>query len=217
MNQRRRAGLSGSPFQMKEMDMIKELLDIKENDSLDELRARLADAIGWREPVPAAALLRAVSEPAYAAALITSRNMPGFLEPLLNDPRNARYAPPPATATGAKLSNVELLSRAAGAMLRWGKAGFTVAGSDVIARRETACLSCDHLRDPDRLLQQLLPSAPITDEIGRRTGNKVCDLCGCSIAKKIRLPAEACPGAHPTMAGMSRWLEPRSEDAAQPA
>ncbi len=196
--------------------MIKELIDINETNSLDELRARLADAIGWREPVPAAALLRAVAEPSYAAALITSRNVPGFLEPLLTDPRNARYAPQPETK-GAELSNVQLLTRAAGAMLRWGKAGFTVADDDVIARREDACLSCEHLSDPDKLLQQLLPSAPVSDAVGRRTGNKVCGLCGCSVAKKIRLPTEACPGAHPTASGMTRWLEPRSEGAARPA
>jgi hypothetical protein len=197
--------------------MIKEFLDIKDSDSLDELRARLAEVIGWDEPVPAAALLRAVAEPTYAAALITSRNIPGFLEPLLTDPRNARYAPPLETTAGAQPSNVELLTRAAGAMLRWGKAGFTIADSDVIARREDACLSCEHLRDPDKLLQRLIPSSAVTDEIGRRTGSKVCGLCGCNAAKKIRLPSEACPAAHSTAAGMSRWLEPRSEDAVHSA
>jgi len=189
--------------------MIQELIDIKETDTLDELRARLAHVLGWNEPVPAAALLRAVEEPSYAAALLTSRNAPEFLAILLNDRRNARYvpAPQPAAADG----NIALLGKAATAMLRWGKAGFSVAEPDVIARRESACLACEHLRDPDRLVQKLLPSSPVSGVAGRRTGNKICDLCGCQVAKKIRLPTEACPSPHTEHTGMTRWQEPLKE------
>src|SRR6185437_3104249 len=97
--------------------MIKEFLEIKETDSLDDLRARFAGVIGWKEPVPAAAFLRAVEDPEYAAALITSRNTPGFLEPLLTDPRNAAYVPAVSVSQASAISNADLLANAAKAML----------------------------------------------------------------------------------------------------
>ena len=187
--------------------MIKEFLEIKETDSLDDLRARFAGVIGWKEPVPAAAFLRAVEDPEYAAALITSRNTPGFLEPLLTDPRNATYAPALASQASA-ISNTELLANAARAMLQWGKAGFTIADTETIARREKACLSCEHLTAPKKLLQKLLPARPVRDEVGQRTGDKTCDLCGCQVTKKMRIPTETCPAAHPSAPGMNRWMEP---------
>jgi hypothetical protein len=183
--------------------MIKELLTVKETDSLDDLRTRLATAIGWTEPVPVAAFVRAVSDPMYAAALITSRNTPGFLEPLLNDPRNLRYLP-----AVKEISNARLAANAAKAMLQWGKSGFSVADAETIERRENACLSCEHLTEPKKLLQKLMPAGASRDEVGRRVGNRVCDMCGCQVSKKMRLPTEACPSAHQTLVGLSRWREP---------
>ncbi|KVK96222.1 hypothetical protein [Burkholderia ubonensis] len=185
--------------------MINQLIDIKDTDTLDDLRNRLANAIGWPEPVPVGAFHRAVSDPSYAAALITSRNMTGFLEPLLHDPRNAAYD---TTSKVANFTNTQLVARAAEAMVRWGKAGFSVADDETINRREAACVACPHLGEPNKTLQKLLPARPIRDETGHRTGNKVCTLCGCQVSKKVRLPTENCPGAHPTRPGLSRWLEP---------
>lgn len=182
--------------------MIKELLNIKETDTLDDLRARLARVIGWPEPVPAGAFLRAVNDPSYAVALITSRNTAGFLEPLLYDPRNRGFDP------AGEVTNTQLIARAAKAMVSWGKAGFSVADDETIARREAACVACPNLGEPNKMLQKLLPARPIRDESGYRTGNKVCTLCGCQVSKKIRLPTESCPGRHPTRPGMTRWLEP---------
>lgn len=188
--------------------MINELLTVKETDSLDDLRARLANAIGWSEPVPVGAFMRAVSDPMYAAALITSRNTPGFLEPLLNDPHNLRYLPAPKGAEVPEISNARLAANAAKAMLRWGKSGFSIADAETIERRESACLSCEHLTEPKKLLQKLMPAGTSRDEVGRRTGNKVCNQCGCQVSKKIRVPTETCPSAHPTLVGLSRWGEP---------
>ncbi|MCF7696847.1 hypothetical protein KPG66_12315 [Mycetohabitans sp. B2] len=182
--------------------MIKAFLDIKETDTIDDLRTRLAQVIGWPEPVPVGAFQRAISDPSYAAALITSRNVIGFLEPLLMDPRNCDFD------SAGEVTNAQLISRAAKAMVNWGKAGFTVADDETIARREAACVACPNLGEPNKLVQKLLPARPIRDELGHRTGNKVCTLCGCQVSKKIRLPTESCPGQHPSMPGLSRWLDP---------
>lgn len=188
--------------------MIDELLMVKETDSLDDLRMRLGKAIGWDGPVPAEALMRAVADPMYATSLITSRNTPGFLEPLLNDPHNARYATAVTTPDVPRIGNARLASNAAKAMLRWGKAGFSIADVETIKRREDACLSCEHLVKPEKLLQKLMPAGAHRDEVGKRTGNKVCNQCGCQVSKKIRIPTEVCPSAHPTLTGVSRWREP---------
>ena len=71
-----------------------------------------------------------------------------------------------------------------------------------------ACLACPHLATPTRILQKMLPSRKGAAEIGRRTGDKVCDLCGCSISRKIRLTSEVCPGQDPANPGVSRWGNP---------
>jgi hypothetical protein len=189
--------------------MIPALIEAEASDSVDELRARLAGVIGWPDPVPVPAFFRAVVEPTYALALITSRNEPGFLEPLLHDPRNERFVPESMRAAAAvapdptprAISDARLLANAARAMVRWGKAGFTVADEATIALREQACLGCEHLIEPNKLLQKLLPVGEVKDEVGRRTGHKVCALCGCQAARKIRLPTESCP------AKPDRWSE----------
>jgi hypothetical protein len=184
--------------------MIEQLIDIRETDSLDDLRTRLAKAIGWPDPVPVAAFRRAVDDPAFAAALITSRNTPGFLAPLLNDPGNAAFAP----KVEDEVSNARLAAQAVTALVRWGKAGFTVVDDATLARREAACIACPNLGEPTAALQKLLPARPIRDAVGQRTGSKICTSCGCQVAKKIRLPTESCPSVHPSRPDMTRWLEP---------
>jgi hypothetical protein len=207
--------------------MIKELLDVQDSESVDELRVRLARVLGRDEPVPLNAFLRAVDDPTYFSFLLTSRNTPGFLEPLLADPANAKYDPAeapvvpaaaqPVQAEAARHSNAVLVGRAAKAFIRWGKAGFSVADQETIERRENACLACPFLKEPSSAVQKLLPAAAVSDKIGERTGNSVCDLCGCQVSKKIRLPTETCPGTSLTQPGMSRWGEPAEERSPAPA
>ena len=196
--------------------MIHELLDVKDGESVDELRTRLARVLGREEPVPLNAFLRAVDDPSYFSYLLTSRNAPGFLEPLLADPANAKYGPaeaPPRPAATQRHSDMALVGRAAKAFIRWGKAGFSVVDEATLERRENACLACPNRVEPRSRLQKLIPISN-AGQIGTRTGNHVCDLCGCQIAKKIRLPTESCPGAHPTEPGLSRWGEPADVAAA---
>jgi hypothetical protein len=196
--------------------MIDELLDIKEGESVDELRGRLARVLGREEPVPLGAFLRATEDPSYCSYLLTSRGAPGFLEPLLNDPANARYVP--AEAAPAAHSNAALAGRAAKALVNWGRAGFSVADEATIERREAACLACPHLSEPATKLQKVLPAKAVADRAGRRTGAKVCNQCGCQVAKKIRVPTEQCPADDPARAGVSRWGERRRSPAEmQPA
>jgi hypothetical protein len=78
-----------------------------------------------------------------------------------------------------------------------------------LQRRESACLACPHLSAPRRLVQKLagLGSAA-ADRTGARTGDRVCSECGCNVGKKMKLPTEACPVAHPTLPGLNRWGEP---------
>src|SRR5262249_34863462 len=149
----------------------------------------LARVLGREEPVPLNAFLRAVDDPAYFSFLLTSRNEPGFLEPLLHDPANVKYGPaetPPQPAAHQRHSDVALMGRAAKAFIRWGKTGFSVADEATIERRENACLACPHRTEPRSRLQKLIP-VENAGKIGTRTGNHVCDLCGCQLAKKIRL------------------------------
>jgi hypothetical protein len=189
--------------------MIDDLLDIKEGETVDELRARLARALGREEPVPLEAFLRAMDDPSYFSYLLTSRNAPGFLEPLLHDPANARFAP----AEQKHNSNRALAGRATKALVQWGKAGFSIVDDETLARREAACLSCPNLTDPSAALQKLLPAKHAADTLGRRTGNKVCAECGCQVAKKMRIPTEQCPAEDPERQGHTRWGEARSAGA----
>jgi hypothetical protein len=190
--------------------MIKELLEVKETDSFDELCDRFGNFLGIGKSVPPKVLLRAVEDPVYANDLIISRNTPGFLQPLFDDPETARYDKEKENHKAK--TNGELVSKAFKSLLSWGKTGFTVVDNETLERRENACLSCPNLSDPENTLQQLVASKLDTERVGRRTGKKVCSMCGCNVSKKIKLPSEACPDAHPAMAGMNRWGEATGEN-----
>ncbi|NEP52731.1 MAG: hypothetical protein F6K65_29580 [Moorea sp. SIO3C2] len=186
--------------------MIQELLAVKENESLSEICVRLGTFLGLEEPVPMNVLLRAMEDPIYANDLIICRNAPGFLIPLLKDPRNKAYEIPQQIEPK---TNLELAQKAVKTLIGWGKAGFSVVDDETLARRENACLACPNLSEPQKLVQKLIPSKDVTQKLGERTGNKVCQLCGCNVGKKIRIPSESCPEQHPTAAAMTRWGEPR--------
>ena len=179
--------------------MIQELLDIRPTESFDAICRRMSSFLGLEEPIPENAMRRAIQDEDFANNLITCRNAPDFLRTLLDDPGNARYE--------NRLTNADLLKKAAEAFLRWGKAGFSVVGDDVLEKRENACLSCEHLSKPEKMLQKLVTSGP-GERIGKRAADCVCRLCGCSISKKIRLPSESCPALHPGDSRLNRWGEP---------
>jgi len=180
------------------------------SESWDELRLRFAKELGLDEPVPSATLRRALNDEDFAHRLLVSRNAPGFLRPLIDDPDNLKYADPSESLRAevyasrpepARRSNAELAKNAAAALLRWGKSGFTQVSPEVYATRTAACNACPHLTEaPNQLAYKV--------KLAREEDMRVCNLCGCVAARKARLPDERCPGAHPSEAGMNRWGEP---------
>ncbi|HMJ33147.1 MAG TPA: hypothetical protein VK501_04445 [Baekduia sp.] len=184
--------------------------------SVEDLRARLGVALELDAPAPEEVFRRAVDDPAFAEDLLTCRGARGFLQALFEAPATRAYARVAEgagdggeTAAGAspEAGNRELVARAADAFVRWGRAGFSTVEEAVLARREAACLACPHLREPTATVQRLVPGRE-ADRLGARTGRRVCDLCGCTTSRKIRLPTESCPGRDPADASLTRWGEP---------
>lgn len=184
--------------------MIEELLSIQQNDSFPEMCARMGAFLGKNGPVPENALRRAIADPDYANNLIMCRNAPEFLDVLLQDPQNAAYE---VEETKSEIGNSDLLRNAANAFVRWGKAGFSTVDDVTLERRENACLSCEHLQKPEKMLQKLVTSKS-EEQLGKRAADCVCNLCGCVISKKIRLPTESCPGKNPDNPQLNKWGEP---------
>lgn len=186
-------------------------------DTSLELRQRLGEFLGLPGPAPEEVVRRALDDPSFETDLITARGVPGFLRALFDQPATRRYAVPDAApAAPSPAGSAALIARAAGAVLRWGKAGFATAGIEDLRRREDACLACPHLSEPRAAVQKLVPAGPAPtagDRTGARTGRKACGLCGCVVARKIRLATESCPDAHPRRAGLSRWGEPAAGQA----
>lgn len=175
------------------------LLSVGEGESWDEMRLRVGRVLGIGEPVPSAVMQRMIADGTFAHDVLSSRNVPSFLNALFADPANAAYAP---AEQPVHRSNAELLSRAAGALLSWGKAGFSQVDAATYERRFGACRACPHLIDPpaDRLLYKLASGTPLE--------RKICNACGCVAARKARLPSERCPQADPADPSSNRWGQP---------
>lgn len=168
----------------------------EEADTLQQKCLEFAQTLGLQEPVSVQVLEAAVRDETYARNLLASRRTPSTLTFLLARPPRPRSP----NSAPRQHANGELIRRAAVALLRWGKVGFSVVDRATLERRRAACLSCDHLIDPpDRLVYQLAAAAD---------NKKICDLCGCSAWKKTKLPTESCPVRHPDRDSMSRWGEP---------
>ncbi len=195
--------------------MLSELLELKEGESLDDLCGRFGRFLGLEAPVPKPVLLHAINDSDYATHLIVSRGAPEFLQVLFGMalPAEGLQEASSATDAAAGQSDLELVKRAATALLRWGKSGFSIVDEATLERREDACLACPNLGTPGSLLQKLVSSGSASGKLGQRASNRVCKLCGCNIAKKIRLASESCPDRHPTQAGLTRWGEPQPQSA----
>lgn len=184
--------------------MLEELLAVEKSASLDELCQQMGQFLGLAEPVPAAVVRRVVDDPLYAHELVISRNAAGFLRVLLNDPANARYVEQSDTAvapTAIKRSNLELATKAAGALAKWTRGGFAQVDLATYERRFSICKACPNLIDPpDQLAYRLVR--------GEGLDRKICNACGCVASKKARLATEACPVADPQNAAINRWGEP---------
>jgi len=198
--------------------VITALLEARETESWDDLRARVGEVLSLEGPVPGPVLRRMLAEPAFARDVLTCRSAPAFLAVLFADHRNAAYADEPAPApapapaspsaeapasTGAaERSNTELLKSAAGALLRWGKTGFSTVDAATFQRRWGACQGCPHLQaaPADRAVYRVKLSSDVD--------GRVCDACGCVASRKARLPSESCPVADALDPALNRWGEP---------
>lgn len=152
--------------------------------------------LGLDNPVPENVLAAAIENPDYAKRLLMQRGSPHLYD-LLNNPPEKR----------AKISPASLISKAGKAILQWGLSGFPTVSKEVLKKREDACLACPHLIESTLVLQKITASSKITSDIGHRTGNKSCNLCGCVIRNKIRLETETCPLEDAGNLGMNLWGE----------
>jgi len=165
----------------------------------------MSQILGLSEPVSPEVLQAATEDETYAHNLLVCRKEPAFLNYLLANPPKLRSSP---ELLPQDKTNLELISKASQTLLKWAQTGFSVVDDETLERRENACLACPHLSEPQKLVQKIIPSKEINQKIGQRTGKKVCNLCGCNVSKKIRIPSESCPDKHPTQAAMTRWGEP---------
>jgi hypothetical protein len=173
--------------------------------ALEESCMDFALTLGLERPVSAQVLEAALRDETYARHLLTSRRNPTMLTYLLAHPPKPRAS----AAAPPKFSDVELVKRAATALLRWGKVGFTVVGKETLERRRAACMSCPNLTAaPGKLIYKLT----LADE-----SDMICGLCGCGVRKKMKLSSESCPAPHSELPGMSRWGEPRHPEAGDAA
>lgn len=167
-------------------------------------RAVFGEILGLAGPVDERVLLGALADQVYARNLLVSRRDASFRDYLL--------AHPPAVAAADEArrpaSNAELVRKAGRSLVDWARTGFSTVDLDVLERREEACLACPHLVTPTRLLQKTTGSKRMGAQVGKRTGDKVCDLCGCNVARKIRLTSESCPGLEPGRPAYTRWGDP---------
>ncbi len=188
--------------------MNKELSEVRLSDSFIGMCARMGAFLGLSREIPKNAMLRAIEDADFANDLIISRNSPGFLDVLINDPKNTEYAT--RDDSNKEVDKAVLLKNATNAITRWAKAGFSVVDEQTLLRREDACLACKYLIKPVDVLQKIVTSKP--QEIdGKRAADCVCRICGCSISKKIRIPTESCPDKHSEISGINRWGEQMKE------
>ena len=168
------------------------------------LRTRLGEMLNLEEPVSEAVARLAIEDPLYAHHLMVSRDNLDFLLALLSRPEQGRAG---GEAPGALTTNA-LLARAAKALWRWSKAGFTKLDDATYRARLDACLACPHLVEPpDRLVYRVAATA------GAGMDGRVCGKCGCLAARKARLPSESCPDRQPGNPHVTRWGEPIARGA----
>ncbi len=179
------------------MDTIQEIRE--RYGTLDDKCRELADVLGLAEPVTHAVLHAALYDSTYAHNLLASRRSPAFLHDLLSNPPKVAHLEQQVD----EKASVELVKKATEALWKWAKTGFSTVEKAVLEKRYNTCMSCPHLKDqPNRILYKVVSA--------NKEEEKVCSLCGCVVANKVRLPSEACPDRHPVLAGMNRWEEPIS-------
>lgn len=173
---------------------VTEVVVPEQVETVEEGCRRLGATLGLDRPVEEAVFRAAMNDATYAHNLFVCRHTTAFRDKLL--------ASPPSTA-GKAPSTTELLTRAASALWRWSRSGFSRIDEATRKRRVEACRACPHLRPPGKKLLQRIAS-DLTEELE----GHVCGLCGCIAGRKASVVTEACPAPHPKTPGFTRWGEP---------
>ncbi len=177
---------------------------VDKNESFEEQCTKFGELLELGKPVTQEVMFSAIHNEKYARELIINKRTPARLMRLLKNPPKVNSAHKPEHHH----THRELITNAAKALIKWSKTGFTKVDEKILETRENACLSCPNIVDPDMFIQKLIPSHKMSNKIGERTGDHVCDLCGCHLGKKMKLASESCPDKHPTKEGFTRWNEP---------
>lgn len=167
------------------------LTELQEKElSWDEMRQEFGAYLGLPDPVPSAVLNKAINDEKYAIYLLSARNSPAYLQTLFNVPADVKE----------DRTNLQLIKKAAGSLLRWSASGFGYADEEVYEKRLSACHSCEYLRTvPDQGVYQF------TKQKGGDP--QVCSACGCVASRKARLRSESCPIADASDSSLNRWGE----------
>ena len=188
----------------KSTDTESEIENISGQTLKDKLLA-FSDLLGIKNPLPEKILIAAIQDPNYAGKLLANRENPIQLYDLFNNP--PVFSASGSSTTTPGLSSAELISKAGKALFKWGFSGFMTVTSEILKKREDACLACPNLVEATKMIQRLSASSKISSEIGKRTGNKSCSKCGCVVKNKMRLATETCPEELPETPGTNRWGE----------
>lgn len=170
--------------------------------SLFEKCEELGKILQLEQPVEEQVLLAALENEVYASNLLISKGNLDFLNLLLaKPPAPKKKASNKATAH----SQVDLIKKAGKSLYNWAQTGFQKVPWEILEKREAACLGCPNLIEPKHRLQKMTASADVRDETGKRTGNKVCQVCGCVVKNKMKVATDTCPQEDPNRSGYNRW------------
>jgi hypothetical protein len=174
-------------------------------DTLEDKCQAFSCLFGLDKPVSEKVLIAAVEDAAYARSLITAKEDLEKLNELIQNPPEQAFQR--GLKAGRSFSNAALIAKASRALVKWGASGFSTVTRDVLEIRENACLACPHLTNPESVLQRITARSLNSNDLGHRTGNKVCGLCGCVVKNKMRLATDTCPDRVSETSELNRWGE----------
>lgn len=164
------------------------------------LREQFARSCGIDEVVEPEVIQAFLDDPLDMHHLLVCRDVPELRALLLREVRRKVAA---THLAGNPESLTTLTSRLSAALMKWAKSGFVKLTPARLEARWAACQACPNLvHPPPRGAYHLV--ARVTEE------SRVCALCGCVAAQKVKLPTESCPASHDSASDLTRWGEPRA-------
>jgi hypothetical protein len=190
-----------------------ELTDLKQMTDIQEACLSFGQLLGLSTPVPEEVLYAAMEDEDYARNLLLSSRNPQLLGHLLRHPVPVTMTVPvtvkepltgspatPGSPQPAPPGNLQLIGKAAKALIDWGKTGFSIVADEVYERRLAACERCDQLEEaPDQFIYKI--------SLKKGENKRTCQSCGCVVSRKARLVSDTCPLADPEHPGFNRWGE----------